>query len=389
MGRVAAYHKTPGGVRRIRNIKKITEVETYAESSYLFSEALNTWRRPSTTYGGDLTLAKTNEGGILCVLSNPGIFREGTCESLELLLAQDDSVTEWQTINVVSNGGHCAVSRVGNKLYLCVTDKGVVGTREASAKLYVSPSGNGGDWEYYSTINSSDISGTTRSFESADFNGAGCITVLPDGRWLLPCGLFSNYQSHLRQNYYVWVSDDCGLNWVSRLFLTAYIAARDQYEQGCPKHVAVDTKGNLYISLGANQGGIDFKLYMSENNGDSWSLIVEQDTQQWLTVFFASNFEMLSSGDGGLYLYCDEYPKEPLVRIYKIEDPVNSPSFRTTIKDFSFEPGVKHTNPTMQIIDNKLLITRVNRVLCVVRLLFDRPRSLYVKEELDWRRVAL
>lgn len=345
-------------------------VNTLPSSSYDWENTANAWHRPSTNYAGDLTIAKKSNGKLIVVNSLQGTFYEGEC-TMEDLLTKDNSVSAWLQINIPSNGGYAAVSRVGNYLFLCVTDKGISGTRSASTKLYKSPSGNGGDWEYYSTINS--IAATWANYtKSVNYNGAGCIIILSNGRWVIPCGKFGAESGYLYQNYAVYTSDDNGLAWTYRMFMRAYAVWEDYYEQGCPKHVAVDKTGNLFVCNGSNQGGIDLEFYRSIDNGATWVQTLTENTSSWGIGTYASDFELISSGDGGLYLYCNELSSGYKTRIYKIDNPINYPSVRTIVKDYSVEV-TGFTNPTMQEIDNELIITKKNYVLGISSIIVKLP----------------
>lgn len=345
-------------------------VNTLPASSYDWENTANAWHRPSTNYAGDLSVAKKTNGKLIVVNSLQGTFYEGEC-TMKDLLSKDNSVASWSQINVPSVGGYAAVSRVDDYLFLCVTSKGANdGVTPASTILYKSPSGNGGDWEYYATINSTFTTWTDVS-SSANSNGGGCITVLSNGRWVMPCGKFAVGSGIIYQNYTVYTSDDNGLTWTHRMTMWAYMVFGDYYEQGCPKHVPVDTLGNLFICNGSNQGGVDLEFYKSLDNGTTWVQTLTEDTLSWFGVY-ATDFELISNGKGGLYLYCDDASNYGYTRIYEISDPINYPSTRTIIKDFPLVI-TGYTNPTMQVIDSKLIITKKNYVLGVGSIVVTLP----------------
>lgn len=352
---------------------------------YLWDTTDNTWYRPSTTLSGDLTIAKKTNGKLICVMSDKGVFREGECLDVNTLVSHDDSVINWVTIPITTNGGYCAVSRIGGELFLCVTDKGVSGTRDASTKLYKSLSGNGGDWQYYSTISSLNTTGLYLSMNSNALNGTGCITVLSNGRWVIPVGIFKNYSGYMIQKFWVCTSDDLGFTWIKRFEMNAYISTRDYYEQGCPKHVAVTGNGDLYIAFAANEGGMYIKFYRSLDNGNTWTQTWYESTNSWEGVN-AVDFELISNSVGGLYLYCNA-SSGLATRIYEISDPINAPSIKTIVKDFSLST-TGYTNPTMQIIDNKLIITKQNYLLGVnVTANGNRGAMYYKSSDGLWKRV--
>jgi len=323
-------------------------VDTMPANSYQWDIA-NTWYKPSTTLVGDLTIAKKTNGKLICVLTQRGTFYEGECADINALTSQNDSAINWVQINIINTGGYCAVSRVGDYLYLCVTDNG--GANPASTKLYKSSSGNGGDWVYYSTISAYGAAVTEGT--SIDLNGSGCITVLSNGRWVIPCGKFMSYFG-TSQQYWIYASDDNGLTWVEKTLLPAYIGAYNfaLYSQGCPKHVAVDTNGNLYVGYTANDAGNKLKIGISTNNGDTWS-IYEKGVS-------TGNYEMISNRVGGLFIYGNS--------IYNIEDALNNFDTRTLLKTIG-----DGSNPTMQVIDNKMIITKGNYVLGVSTIKITLP----------------
>jgi len=337
-------------------------VDTMPANSYQWDIA-NTWYKPSTTLAGDLTIAKKTNGKIICVLTQQGIFYEGECADINALTSQNDSVVNWTQINIINTGGYCAVSKVGNKLYLCVTDKGIKGTRNASTTLYVSDTGNGGDWVYYTTISSLDVS-NIENFNGSyaeNFNGAGCITVLKSGRWVIPCGIFTNYYNYLCQQYKILTSDDNGITWVARYTFSFYVLAHVYYEQGIPKHV-IQVSTNLYLACAGFTGsGINLQLIKSVDNGITWNTILEENVNTWGGDTYWKDFEVISNNNEGLYLITNSDPNGYL-RIYEIPN-LNLPTEKIIIKDLTNLNIRPYTNQSVQEIDNKLLITKKNNVL--------------------------
>lgn len=316
-------------------------------------DTANAWHRPSTTLSGSLSVAKKTNGKFICVLSDNGIFYEGEC-TLDDLISKDDSAEVWTAISITGN--HCAVSRVDDKLYLSVTYLGVANVTEASHKLYVSPSGNGGDWEYYSTVNSLSYSDSA----AKDYlNAAGCITVLSTGRWVLPGGGFRNWLGYSMMNYHIFTSDDYGQTWTDRLSMDAYLSRKDYYEQGCPKHVTVASNGDLYIASTSNEGGIIIEFYRSTDNGDTWV-----ETLSGSIIY--ADFEMISNQKGGLYLLSSG------INVLEIENPSTDPSTMTLVKNLGTDI-YGFDNATMQVLDERLIITRHNYALGIDPIISTLP----------------
>lgn len=380
--KVMSITVTKPKLSRIRNLKLISD-NSAQEINYDWAGS-TAWYRPFATLDGSLTIAKKNNGNMMCVLTQQGRAYEGEC-SVGSLLTTDGSVTTWSEIPISTNGGYYAVSKVGNKLYLNVSDKGDInGSRPASHKLYVSNSGNGGDWEYYSTISTFNRTGIDErnGNNSENMNGVGCITILPNGRWVIPCGFFNLIFEELGQNYGVFTSDDNGLTWIRRHTMYAYGFGGDYYEQGCPKHIATDTKGNLYVAWGANQGGLDIEFCRSSDNGSTWTQTWTEDTWGWVE-YYANEFDMISNNKGGLYLFT--VSDGAYNTIFELPTPDTIPSTKIKVKDLPYYNNDNEANTTMQEIDGRLYITKNNMILGLAIEKLNHVRSMKYKNiNEDW-----
>jgi hypothetical protein len=119
---------------------------------------------------------------MVAIESVTGEVYQGTISNVEQLVSMDDSVTNWTGTGIFApNSGSACISWAEGDLFLTVCDAGT-STENSFYKLYKSPSGNGGDWQHYCTLQDVLVEGDGTPGNSP----AGEIKVLDNGRWLLP-----------------------------------------------------------------------------------------------------------------------------------------------------------------------------------------------------------
>lgn len=357
------------------------------------------WFRPDSTVpstnsthyatnGSNLSVAQRTDGGYWVVVSRYNNVREGMAPDLTTLTSQDNSVTEWNPLDIPNVTWAC-VSRVEGFLYLCIQINGVYKVCNGEHRIYISYSGNGGDWTLLSNLENVSHSWFTEddaanpgldiyNYESIYRDTTGCISRLQNGRLVMPCGQliaehwWSN-QYIIYQNYALRYSDDEGHTWHVGGRMYAYMIVGDYYEQNGPKHICQTTDGDLWCAIAANQGGMDIKIYRSTDNGTSWTLHHVQQTgttslwgdspvSPWGPEVWYSNFDMISNGKGGIYLYGESWGGRD-ARIWEIVDPVNNPSAYSFNLMIGFPKAYSWlTSPSIQYLEGAIVITSLHRI---------------------------
>ncbi|MEW6573563.1 MAG: RHS repeat-associated core domain-containing protein [Bacillota bacterium] len=313
-------------------------------------DSMTPWRQPKSGIKGEISVAEKTSGGLIFVGIDSATNEvcEGDVADVDTLLGGSNTVTNWRGTGInVGPYGCCCVFRTGGQLWMTA---GYAGSSTAPAwyRLYRSPGGNGGDWElhyeFYSEL----------TVDDAPYAGnatAGMITVLDNGRWVLP-GPKYEYDGY---NYTVarpsiWTSDDQGGTWTHRLTCYHGPAHGAWYSSGFSKRVAASRSGCLYFAMGYDYGSTGSKIYRSNDNGATWSVYGYLGGMEKLSA------TLLEERDGGLlaftsfYVGITNYP----AYVYRIDDPDNS--LASTLLKTTANVLPRHKN-YVAVIDDRLIWT--------------------------------
>lgn len=328
--------------------------EVTVENSSLIdweSESL-AWNNPATALynGSHLTCATKANGKLICVLSKQGASYEGECDSIDDLINIADSITGLtQITGVDDNRGWCSVSNADGELFLCVNCCALNDVIYAH-KLYKSPSGNGGDWVYYSTIQTYTASGTffEGTGESIDKDSTGCIKVLSNGRWAIIAGDIVYWYGMTSKNNAIYVSDDKGITWVKK-FTFKYALSSNPLLYNCPKNITEASDGTLYIDYVEAWSIAMFHIAKSIDFAETWVDISNVSAENW------GNSSILAFNNK-LYLYVSHLQYSCIFEVIDFNLPLSNPVLE-------FNSPSNGSCSTMKIVGNKLIVTHDNYVL--------------------------
>ena len=184
----------------------------------------------------------------------------GYCDDESYLTANyavTSTVDTGLTVGVTGPGQVALYRTDAGKIWLIVSDPVVSG---ANVKIYVSNTGNGGDFALYSTVLSLAANG-------GDLRPQYVVNIpikTTTGRYVLTFGNVYRYSSSDNVGrVYVVTSDNEGANWTVRF--TRGTVATGNVTIGQPAQLP---NGDLYVE--STSGGGDSLVYKSTNDGGSW-----------------------------------------------------------------------------------------------------------------------
>jgi len=331
-------------------------------------ETATDWKTPSTTYKeyGVSVAKKANGKLIVCNSVNNTIY-EAECTNVDDLTGMDNSAYGWVStgLSSLSHAWACVWNLDGG-LYMTFSDAGAPSEAPARQLIYKSPSGNGGDWELYSTVQSLSYSPVSQEYASHALNLTGIPVVLDSGRWVMVAGKWRIYTvstyTFFMQNAYIRTSDDNGITWTDRYMLSAYVSPNDYYGS-VSKNIWVSPAGNLYACYVVGIAGAPFKLLKSTDNGTTWTKVWEVNAYDefWNVAYY---FTVADNKLGGFILLVGAL-NSGTCKAYNFADPDTDCTAYTLIRDLpdwgSFVTG--GDNSCAVAIDNKLIYTRKYAVL--------------------------
>jgi hypothetical protein len=339
--------------------KPSCEVTVGESGDYDWATA-DTWQKPSTTYTANgLSVAKKSNGNyIVCNTVGGTTIYEAEVNSIDDLISLDNSATGWVSTGLSSlTHAWATLWNYNGGLYMTFSDAGSPATSPARQTIYKSPSGNGGDWVLYSTIQSFTYT-FTNVYDSHALNLTGIPVVLSNGRWILVTGKWIDFSSYLVQNAYVWTSDDGGVTWTGRYLLSAYMMAHDYYAS-INKQIYISPDGNLYSCFSEAWGNVPLVIIKSADKGLTWAEMLRIESY---TTFYDHSymFAIIDNKSAGFYVIMASLSVEN-ISIWNFDTP------DTDINSYEF---VKYL-PTGVIggivcpveIDDKLIIIKGYTVL--------------------------
>jgi hypothetical protein len=315
-------------------------VDIMPASAYDWDTA-NAWHRPSTTYTAEsLSVAKKSNGKLIVCNMLSGTVYEAECDSVEDLISGDDSAYNWTSTGITALGtGWATCFNIETELYMTFSD---TGNGTAKQLIYKSPSGNGGDWVLYSTIQSYVHTPST-SYGGTN-NYTGIPVVLESGRWVLCCGSFGDYGGALIQVYGAYTSDDKGITWTWRQQLSSA-----WYLTNCSK-IPVICSTDIYVVVCSYYNGGSITILKSTDNSISWGSVLAMD--YWNNTGWSS---IISNANNGFYAYA-----QGLDTIWEWAEPNSNMSNYSKIADL---PLIASGVDYMINIDNYILVISNNYVL--------------------------
>lgn len=255
------------------------------------------WVRPSTTYTkNSLSLAnKANGKIIVCNMVGNTVY-EAEADTVEDLTTGDNGATNWQSTGISGNGTSWAtVWNLNNELYMTFSDKGVAGTSPAKQVIYKSPSGNGGDWTLYSTIQSLSWDVPYDDSYSADSNFTGIPIKLDNGDWVMNNGWFKIHASnYLGQPIYIMKSTDNGLTWSNIFLYDDYTYPGAGYYDITKKLVYMNNSdiyaGWVYYRL----GNLYYVIDKSTDEGSTWTQVYKGNLRDEFPSYVYDRFDLFS-----------------------------------------------------------------------------------------------
>ena len=349
------------------------EIDTAPSGDYNWATA-NDWKIPSESFmeHGPTVAKKANGKLIVCDVKNETVY-EAECEDTDSLTGLDNSATGWASTGLSSlTHARAAVWNLDGGLYLTFSDAGSPSVAPARQEIYKSPSGNGGDWQLYATLQSLPYT-ATNTYGSHDLNLTGIPIKLESGRWVLVAGKWLNYYGYLVQNAYVWISDDNGVTWTSTYKLSAYMLAGDYYAT-VNKQIWVSPAGNLYTCFSESVSYCPFKVIKSTDNGITWSIVL--NTKGYTTFGESSYyFSIIDNKKGGFYLFIGS-AESGAHMVWDFPDPEADINNYRYVQHLPVHPSAEQNENTLLIeIDNTLIYARKYAVLGIAL----NPQFLAVK----------
>lgn len=208
------------------------------------------------------------DGRVLYVYNDGGAVWQGYAPSVAAFISVNGSVVNRTLALAVGTASPC-ISQVGDDLFMAVMH--AAGTK-FMVELYKSPSGIGGDWTLFSTLQDHTDSPWS-SWNAYDVRARFCgeIFVTATGRWVLPAGHFRNYGG---PNYgavvipAVWTSDNAGVTWTARTFF-ASLASSGIGTQGINRNIAF-FDGALWTSMESTHVANVGRVQKSTDGGTTW-----------------------------------------------------------------------------------------------------------------------
>lgn len=232
--------------------------------------------------------ANRADGGIIAIYkqntiygqTNPCLWENSVADYKTLMTNNCMSIANRQeALLIPGNNSVGRVFNVGAELYMIVSSEPTTNTGVWGTYIYYSPSGNGGDWELYSTLQTNSLSdmswGPVLTLPSP-------VTILDDGRWVV---LAPYYDWHwyfgtkdIDNLVYAWWSDDNGQSWES----TPLLIGGNRFDGHVTTRPTV--YGGVMIILSENNLN-QMHLFHGSADGDSWEYISTDGFPTYGTLF--------------------------------------------------------------------------------------------------------
>ncbi|WP_421072462.1 RHS repeat-associated core domain-containing protein [Pelotomaculum propionicicum] len=327
-----------------------------ASANYEWEDSTS-WHRVKTSgINGMVSIQKKTDGELLMVAieSVTGEVYQGTIPNVELLTSMDNSVSNWTGTGIFAPyGGSACLSWAEGDLYLTVCCSGNE-TTNSFYKIYKSTSGNGGDWQIYSTLQ--DI--LLPYIYTPSNSPAGEIKVLDSGRWLLPGPYYeSAYDWWKVSRPSVFASDDNGQTWTK--MVSGYYGPSDHaYYTGATSRCVVETNtGSLYWGFGYNHGSSGTMYKRSVDDGNTWvdAFHVDDVLRKNGSVMGNSmSSGVISDGQEGLYVLARDW-NDIETSIVHVTTPDTTPVQKCVV-DLPNLPQSLSVRQGLTLIDGKLII---------------------------------
>jgi hypothetical protein len=261
--------------------------------------------------------AKCKNGDIIAVSGYGTYLRQAYCESLDVFLTRNNSLTDEIPLFEGSKEVRGVVfnDNKGN-LYLGMARRANAASGDKQqVHLYKSASGNGkdelgvADWELYSIVRETEISET---YSMATEMPLGAPLILPSGRWVWPCVYFI-FQNNFNCNAAIYTSDDEGKTW-------DYRTNKGNSYTKCQSTTIASYGGRLWWVVGSLTHVLYGDMfYYSNDNGETW-------TQAYNKYFSATVGQ--AGHQGALYVYAGKLwymglDYKRILRILSTTDPMN------------------------------------------------------------------